>query len=69
MDATPAQQNDPIRFMTEQVTLYNCHRCSKIFNGGKYDFDGALRENMDPENFLCKPCGEKELGYGTEHCD
>ena len=54
--------------MTEQMTLYNCNNCNKIYNGGKNDYDGALRENMDPTSFLCQRCGEIELGYDKEHC-
>ena len=54
--------------MTEQMTLYNCNNCNKIYNGGKNDYEGAIRENMDPQNFLCTRCAEIELGYGTEHC-
>jgi len=55
--------------MTEHMTLYNCNKCNRIFNGGKNDYDGAIRENMDPSNFLCRPCAEIELGYGKEYCD
>jgi len=50
------------------MTLYNCHECQKIYNGGKNDYDGALRENMEDKNFLCKLCSEKALGYGQEFC-
>jgi len=39
-----------------------------VFLGGINDFEGATRENMDPENFLCQKCGEKELGYGQANC-
>lgn len=52
----------------EQMTLYNCNSCHRIYNGGKNDYNGALRENMDAKNFLCQPCSEVALGYGQEMC-
>ena len=67
--ATEEQKRAPLKFMTEQMTLYNCNNCNKIYNGGKNDYDGALRENMDPTSFLCQRCAELELGYGKEYCD
>ena len=51
------------------MTLYNCNKCGKVFNGGKNDYQGAMREMMDPRNFLCKQCSEIELGYGKENCE
>ena len=68
-EATAEEGRDPFKFMMEKRTLYNCNVCKKIYNGGKNDFDGALRENMDAINFLCKPCSEEYLGYGKEFCD
>ena len=59
---------DPFKFMMEHMTLYYCNSCSRIYNGGKNDEDGALRENMNPENFLCRQCSERALGYGQEFC-
>lgn len=56
-------------FDPEQVTIYNCHKCQKVYCGGKNDFDGAVRESMGPEVFLCQKCSEIELGYGKEMCD
>ena len=53
-EATAEEGRDPFKFMMEKRTLYNCNVCKKIYNGGKNDFDGALRENMDAINFLCK---------------
>lgn len=67
-DGLIAKVRDPYKFMTEQMTLYNCNECQKIYNGGKNDYEGALRENMEDKNFLCKVCSEKALGYGQEFC-
>ena len=33
------------------------------------DFNTAVRENMDAENFLCTECAEQALGYGKEYCE
>ena len=55
--------------MMEQITLYYCFSCTRIYNGGKNDYEGALRENMDPANFLCQQCAEQALGYGKEFCE
>lgn len=55
--------------MMDHMTLYNCNNCQRVYNGGKNDFDGALRENMEAKNFLCQQCAEKELGYGKEICE
>ena len=61
--------NKPAKFMFEQTTIYSYHDCQKVYFGGLNDYDGALRENMDPENFLCQICAEKALGYGKEICE
>lgn len=45
--------NKPAKFMFEQTTLYSCYECHKVYFGGMNDYEGALRENMDPQNFLC----------------
>ena len=66
---TEEQRADPFHYMMNHMTLYNCFKCRRVYNGGKNDFDGALRENMDPKNFLCQQCMEVELGYGKEFCD
>ena len=50
---TEEQKASPFKFMMDHMTLYNCFKCQKVYNGGKNDFDGAVRENMDPKNFLC----------------
>jgi len=57
-----------VKYMLEQMTLYNCFKCNKVYNGGMNDYEGAIRENMDAENFLCLTCAEDELGYGKEMC-
>lgn len=28
-----------------------------------------MRETFEPKNFLCPPCAEVELGYGSADCD
>ena len=63
-EATQEYKPFPFKFMMEKMTLYNCNDCNRVYNGGKNDFDGALRENMEAKNFLCQQCAEKALGYG-----
>ena len=55
--------------VTLEMTLYSCHKCEKVYNGGLNDYDGALREYEEAEKFLCRQCAEKELGYGQEMCE
>ena len=55
--------------MLEQMTMYNCHKCQTVYCGGKNDFDGAVREAEESENFLCQACTEQALGYGKELCE
>ena len=50
------------------MTFYNCFKCNRVYCGGKNDYEGAIRENMEAENFLCLTCAEEELGYGKEVC-
>ena len=37
--------NQPVKYMCEQTTLYNCFKCGKVYLGGMNDYEGALREN------------------------
>ena len=59
----------PADFLIEQGTMYKCFKCDETYYGGENDFDASVRENMDPENFLCQRCAQEELGYGSEWCE
>ena len=51
------------------MSLYYCNSCQRVYNGGRNDYEAALRENMSPDKLLCLLCREQKLGYGQEFCE
>lgn len=54
--------------MLEQMTIYPCFNCGDLYYGGPNDYDAAIRENSEQQNFLCQKCACDFLGYGQDFC-
>ena len=57
--------NRPADFVIERTMIYSCYRCKDpYYTGLLNDFEAALRENIEAQNFLCMRCACDHLGYG-----